>query len=139
MVLITGGAYQGKLEFAKEIATQRFGACEECNIADGAVADFAQLKTAHIINHLHLWIARLLKEEKNPAEEIEHLVKENPGVVLVGNELGCGIVPVDAFDRNWREVTGRICCSLAKEAEAVYRVTCGIGVELRKRKDTCTV
>ena len=52
-------------------------------------------------------------------------------LILTVQELGCGIVPVDAFDREWREVTGRICCELAKRAQAVYRMTCGIPARLK--------
>ena len=38
---------------------------------------------------------------------------------------------MDAFERAWRERTGRIGCELAKQAEAVYRVTCGIGTRIK--------
>ena len=48
------------------------------------------------------------------------------------NELGYGVVPVDAFDRLWREKTGRICTELAGKAEEVHRVVCGIGMVIKK-------
>ena len=51
--------------------------------------------------------------------------------IIVCNELGCGVVPMDAFERAWRERTGRLGCELAKQAEAVYRVTCGIGTRIK--------
>lgn len=46
--------------------------------------------------------------------------------VVVCDEVGCGIVPLDPDDRAWRERVGRLCCDLAAEAEAVVRVVCGI-------------
>jgi adenosyl cobinamide kinase/adenosyl cobinamide phosphate guanylyltransferase len=55
------------------------------------------------------------------------LMERNPDVVLVSNELGYGVVPIDAFDRKYREGTGRLCCLLAKEATEVHRVVCGLG------------
>ncbi len=131
MVLITGGAYQGKTELAKEILMEKCGMISEDRIVDGASADDARMEDALIITNIHLWIAKLLKEGRDPYGEAEQLVRKNPNVILVANELGCGVVPVDAFDRNWREVTGRVCCQLAKKAEAVYRVTCGIGTKIR--------
>lgn len=131
MVLITGGAYQGKTDFAKEILKEKCDMIPEGKIVNGALADENQMKEASVITNVHQWIARLLKEERDPCREAERLVTENPDVMLIVNELGCGIVPVDAFDRNWREVTGRVCCQLAKEAEAVYRVTCGIGTRIQ--------
>ena len=33
-------------------------------------------------------------------------MQKNPDIVLVSNELGYGVVPIDAFDRNYRETTG---------------------------------
>ena len=131
MVLITGGAYQGKTDFAKEILKEKYDMIPEGKIVDGALADEKQMKEAILITNVHLWIARLLKEERDPHSEAEQLILENPNVVLSVNELGCGIVPVDAFDRNWREITGRVCCQLAMKAEAVYRVTCGIGTKIQ--------
>lgn len=131
MILITGGAYQGKTDFAKEILKEKYDMIPEGKIVDGALADEKQMKEAVLITNVHLWIAGLLKEGRNPHSEAEQLILENPDVVLSVNELGCGIVPVDAFDRNWREMTGRVCCQLAKEAEAVYRVTCGIGMKIK--------
>ena len=37
------------------------------------------------------------------------------------------IVPLEAFDRRWREETGRALCILAQNSQRVVRVTCGIG------------
>lgn len=46
--------------------------------------------------------------------------------VVVCDEVGCGIVPLDPDDRAWRERVGRLCCDLAARADAVVRVVCGI-------------
>jgi len=48
--------------------------------------------------------------------------------VIVADEIGCGVVPVDRNDRTWREATGRALCVLAQKSENVTRVVCGIGV-----------
>ncbi|RHS66485.1 hypothetical protein DW954_07495 [Clostridium sp. AM45-5] len=47
------------------------------------------------------------------------------------DEIGCGIVPVDADDRLWREMTGDACQYLAARAGTVFRVVCGIPVLLK--------
>ena len=47
------------------------------------------------------------------------------------NELGYGVVPTDSFDRAYREKTGRVCCRIAKEADEVHRVVCGIGTVIK--------
>lgn len=51
--------------------------------------------------------------------------------VVVCDEVGCGLVPVDADQRRRRELVGRLCCALALEATAVVRVTCGIGQPIK--------
>ena len=49
----------------------------------------------------------------------------------VMDEIGGGIVPVDSFEREYRENTGRFGCALAAQAEKVIRVHCGIGVLIK--------
>lgn len=51
--------------------------------------------------------------------------------VVICNEIGCGVVPVDEAERAWREAVGRTCCALALKAEMVVRVQCGIGVVIK--------
>ncbi|MCU6763055.1 Adenosylcobinamide kinase [uncultured Roseburia sp.] len=125
MVLITGGSFQGKQAFAKETFQITEG------IADGAAADFDELCRADLIINFEQWIARELREKNHAAVKAGQLAEENPGVVICAAELGCGIVPADAFDRQWRETTGRICCMLAEKSDAVYRVICGIGTKIK--------
>ncbi len=51
--------------------------------------------------------------------------------VVICNEMGCGIVPMEKEDREKRESVGRLCVELAKEAEEVYRVYAGIGMKIK--------
>lgn len=177
MILITGGAYQGKLEFAKKLYNERkCGVLEspqemeklekngnqkdypgvkelekdkhpghyvqteqtkqqqeekEPVIAEGKTAHLKQLQRADIISHFHLWIRRLLKDEENPYLMVEKLLEENPDVLIELTQLGCGVVSIDKFDREYRETVGRLGCLLAKEAEAVYLVHCGIARKIK--------
>ena len=75
---------------------------------------------------------------KNPEVEkfaryvsLEELLQKNPEICIVTNELGYGVVPIEPFDRKWREKTGRICTELAAKADSVTRVVCGIGILLK--------
>ena len=73
-----------------------------------------------------------MKAEQNIERGVAGETGTGAGVrIIVCDELGCGVVPMDAFERAWRERTGRIGCELAKQAEAVYRVTCGIGTRIK--------
>lgn len=72
-------------------------------------------------------------EPEGPVTEqlLEELFAGPEDRVLVTDETGCGIVPADAFERLYREETGRLCCRIAGEAEEVWRVCCGIGMRIK--------
>ena len=126
MKLIIGGAIQGK----KQYAIEKFGV-EGHRIIDGAMCEKDAIFQAGMVFHFHEYIRRFLTEEAYLREVPEQLWKENPDVILVTNELGYGIVPTDKFDRSYRELTGRICCDLAKRSCEVHRVVCGIGMVIK--------
>lgn len=124
MILVTGGCFQGKTVYA----------CDTFKIpmeeaADGAVCPQEALYRVKLLYHFHEYIRRLL--ESGQEFSLERLKRENPEIILVTNELGCGVVPIDKFDRDYREKTGRICCCIAKEAKEVHRVVCGLGTVIR--------
>ena len=51
--------------------------------------------------------------------------------VLNFHEVGYGVVPIDAFDRKYREAVGRVCTRLAAYSNKVTRVACGIGMVIK--------
>ena len=51
--------------------------------------------------------------------------------VMIVNDISCGLVPMDAEDRAYREAVGRTTIYLATEALAVVRVFAGIGKRLK--------
>jgi adenosylcobinamide kinase / adenosylcobinamide-phosphate guanylyltransferase len=52
-------------------------------------------------------------------------------VVLVANELGMGLVPVDAASRRFRELAGAVNRLVAQEADESYLVVSGLSVQLK--------
>lgn len=109
MIFITGGAYQGKLLYAKE----HFG------------------EEYEIINHYHEKVRQQMETGKNPMKEAEKLLKTEKPLVIISDELGYGLVPVDDFLREYREQSGRVNCYFAKEASRVIRVISGIGTRIK--------
>jgi adenosylcobinamide kinase/adenosylcobinamide-phosphate guanylyltransferase len=77
-------------------------------------------------------------------EALEHVIVEDVSnliglakshkkkMVIVTNELGMGIVPIDRMTRMYRDIAGRINQYLAKEADKVILAVSGIGVDLKK-------
>ncbi|MDO4803591.1 MAG: bifunctional adenosylcobinamide kinase/adenosylcobinamide-phosphate guanylyltransferase [Lachnospiraceae bacterium] len=45
--------------------------------------------------------------------------------IVIANETGCGVVPLDKSERERREWSGRLACMLAERADTVIRVVCG--------------
>ncbi|SHJ58765.1 bifunctional adenosylcobinamide kinase/adenosylcobinamide-phosphate guanylyltransferase [Parasporobacterium paucivorans] len=127
MLLITGGAFQGK----KDYALQLTGLAPE-DVCDGLDCEYETVFHAAIIDNFHLLIRRMLLEEKDMDSFIRRLVGENPEAVVIVNELGCGVIPTDPFDRKYRETCGRTSCRLAKSAVSVHRVVCGIGMVIKR-------
>lgn len=126
MILVVGGAFQGK----KEYVMQNWGLSEDM-LADGRSCDRERLFQAKAILHFHEYLRRCLQEQQSIHILIQELVSRNPEVIVIANELGYGVVPVDAFDREYRETVGRTCCMLAKEAQEVHRVVCGVGMVIK--------
>ncbi|MBQ7677077.1 MAG: bifunctional adenosylcobinamide kinase/adenosylcobinamide-phosphate guanylyltransferase [Lachnospiraceae bacterium] len=50
---------------------------------------------------------------------------------LIADEVGRGIVPIERSERKLRDLIGRTLIEAAKAADAVCRVTCGIGERIK--------
>ena len=84
-----------------------------------------------IVNHLHRYIREQLRQGTDPEAMIENFGKEHPDCILICDEIGNGIVPMEAEERTYRERTGRILEQLAAQADEVVRVVCGIGQKIK--------
>ena len=139
MKLIIGGLAQGKLHYV----LQKEGN-EQCIIFDGVLPEERQIRETWketvseektlVINHFHHVVKQELAGKRTP-EKLEayvmEFVEKHPEVILICDEIGNGIVPVDAFERTYREQTGRILIRLAQKADEVVRVLCGIGQRIK--------
>lgn len=124
MILVIGGAFQGKSAYTKEHFET------EGSWIDGNVCKFNEIFSCGGIVHFHQFVRRFLHEDEL-GRLPEQLVQCNPQIVIVTDELGYGVVPVEAEDRAWREKTGRLCTRLAAHAGEVHRVVYGIGMVIK--------
>ena len=134
MKLIIGGYSQGKLNYVlRKIGENEYQICDG-TLSDDIKSDTEEADSTNtiiIINHLHTFIKTSMQRGENPKESILDFITKYPGCILISDEIGNGIVPMDAFEREYREQTGRILIELAKEAEEVIRVICGIGQKIK--------
>ena len=127
MRLIIGGASQGKLDWY--LSQQEYSQEE---VSDGAEISLEELPQGKILNHFHRWVFRLLEQGIDPKEKLEAYLAKQPDAVILSDEIGCGVVPIAASEREWRETAGRLCCDLAKRAKRVDRIFCGLAMPLKK-------
>ena len=128
MRMIIGGAFQGKTDYAKRTYPG-------IDWADGRVCPYDVIRTCGGICHLEAYIRRVMQEEEGQyLKLLDSLARINPGIVVISDEIGYGLVPMDAFERRYRETVGRICTRLAADAKQVDRVVCGIGTTIKKEK-----
>ena len=141
MVLIFGGAYQGKRAFADE----RFNLTDSeiCVVGD----DFGVEKVSdgvRAVYGLHKWIRRLVEEGLDSDAKLEELLKridektessergaETGDFIVIMNDMSQGLVPMEEKERAFREANGRAMIRIAAEADEVYRVFCGIGTGIK--------
>lgn len=109
MIFVIGGAYQGKTEYVNA----HFG------------------EEYQVVNQYHRIIRNQLKQGQSPMEEAKKLLQVRDRLVIISDEVGYGLVPADAFEREYRELCGRVSCYLAGEAEQVIRVVCGVGARIK--------
>nr|WP_294525794.1 bifunctional adenosylcobinamide kinase/adenosylcobinamide-phosphate guanylyltransferase [uncultured Blautia sp.] len=124
MELIIGGAFQGKSDYAKE---HHPDICWK----EGRELEEDEIFTAAGVLNFHEFIRKEMQAGKDLDGFAQELIKRNPELVLTSCEIGYGVVPVDAFDRAYREKVGRICTILAAHCRKVTRVMCGIGTVIK--------
>lgn len=124
MRIITGGAFQGKRAFAEKLYPG-------VEWTDGGRCALDEIRTCRAVYGFHEFVKRWLEQGKNWEELASLMLEENRDLILICDEIGCGLVPVDAFEREYRESTGRVMNALAVQAERVDRVVCGIGRRIK--------
>lgn len=104
MILLIGGLGQGQARYAAENWPQR-----------------------EIVGQ----VEELLRQEEDGEAFARRLLAEHEQAVLWANEIGCGVAPLEAGERRWREQTGRCLIYLASQAEQVFRLCCGLALRLK--------
>lgn len=120
MRMIVGGSSQGKLN-----CLLGEGTFTEEDVCWGSCCTWEEPFQKPVLYQFHLLVRRLLEAGLSPEEFCSRFIAENKDAVVIADEIGCGIVPINAFERQWREETGRRCCQLAAYAQRVDRVFCG--------------
>ena len=124
MILVFGGAYNGKKDFIKEkfnINEEDIFYCSDSKIdySKKVISGFHKFTYSNVLNEINS--LQYIKENMNLFQD----------KIIVCDEISSGIVPLKKEDRMWREETGRCLQYLSKESSCVYRVFCGISTIIK--------
>ena len=82
-----------------------------------------------------LWVTNMLLDDQNIEEATHRLLEVLPErlapTILVGNEVGLGIVPENALARRFRDEAGRLHQRIAAQAGQVVFVAAGLPLVLK--------
>ena len=120
MILIIGGAYQGKLDFTKET----FGITDaDVHICDAGEIDFSK-RCIYKIEEFAL-------HHPDPVSYFKASRESWQDSILIIQDIFCGVVPMGAENRVWRQRTGILAQYLSREATQVSRIFCGLEQRLK--------
>ena len=126
MVFIIGGSDQGKREFAQ---AQFHLSEDDCFVCAEETREIDLSK--RVITHIEQFALGCVRRGEEPKDYWMAHLPELSETILISDDVSCGVVPVDPVLRAWREASGRANNALAREADQVWRVFCGLGQRLK--------
>lgn len=130
MILIIGGAYQGKLAYAKE----HLGLNEEDIYRIGTLASIEDgLKSLSypVLYGMEHWIHAMAVDGEDGLNYIKDRQELFQDKIIICEDNSCGVVPINETERAYREMAGQILTYWSQNADCVIRVFCGIGTVLK--------
>lgn len=139
MKLYIGGKAQGKTEYVLKLYPDSY-ICDERDydevfknyMTQGLnITDSGKIV---IWNHFHLCIKKMIDE--NCANDyicdyVNQITEKIPNLIIVSDEVGNGIVPIEERMRDYREMVGRLLINIANNSESVERIICQIPMKLK--------
>lgn len=128
MHVIIGGAHNGKRAYVKALLEK-----QQNNSLQWFEGELPSIGSEPIVlAGIEKWLEQCSLSEE---EAINHVMKsiENRDGFLILTDIGRGIVPIDAGQRELRDVCGRLYQRLLSEADEVTRIWYGIAKPLKKR------
>ncbi|MDO5303166.1 MAG: bifunctional adenosylcobinamide kinase/adenosylcobinamide-phosphate guanylyltransferase [Clostridia bacterium] len=126
MILVFGGAYQGKLDYVLEKYNLNKDDVERCNVGKASLGFDKK-----VIYGLDKFVYACVKEGVEAKEVLVENLDKLQDKIIICDDISQGIVPLDKDEREWREATGRAMVALGKMADDVYRVFCGLATKIK--------
>lgn len=113
MILVVGGLASGKRDYVKS----------EYGYTETDISSFPADEKPVLFD-----LQEIINTEADADNFLPLLLKKR---IIICTDISCGIVPFDPSEREKREALGRLCIDLAKEAERVIRIQCGLPQHLK--------
>ena len=126
MILIFGGAYQGKLTYTLERFKLTDADVYKCYSDNSLIPEKVK-----IIYEIDKWILSLIKDGIDVDNAIQQFVDNNRDAIVICNDISCGIVPLDPILRKWRDAVGRSLAVFSGISDEVIRLFCGIPTRIK--------
>ena len=133
MILITGGAGQGKTAYIRK-EYQGIQVCSLEQVQDlSGILDALRMPDTEIacVTHLHRLIRYMLMQGMDTDAYIRQMADAHPDLIVAMDQVGSGIIPMERAKRQYREAVGRAGCILAERAERVVLLVCGIATVIK--------
>lgn len=100
-----------------------------------AIREAGGLYRSIVVDCLTLWVSNLMLSDRDALREVPKLLQaavETPAtVILVTNEVGCGIVPESELARRFRDLAGSLNQQAAAAASEVFWMVFGIPIRIK--------
>jgi adenosylcobinamide kinase/adenosylcobinamide-phosphate guanylyltransferase len=107
----------------------------ECELDIAAAIRSAEPGTTILVDCLTLWLSNLMHHERDVRKEVEllseYLTASPNRIILVSNEIGMGLVPMEKLSRAFRDEQGRLNQRIAAAADHVEFVVSGLPMTLK--------
>ena len=133
---VTDDEYRDRIALHRQERGPEFTTFEEPLAVSSLIEAQSSGFDAVVVDCLTLWMSNLMYAASyHIDEECRHLVRAAASapapVILVTNEVGCGIVPENALARQFRDRAGKLNQQAAEAAAEVYWMVFGIPLKVK--------
>ncbi len=107
-----------------------------------ALMEHADQDHCLLVDCLTLWLSNILSEGENTFDQqhtaLLDILPRLPGqIILVGNEIGLGVIPLGKLTRRFVDENGRLHQEIASRCERVTLCVAGLPMTLKDDQKTC--
>ena len=132
MHVYIGGAHNGKRDYVKKTLANQDSEWFEGTLPGDSYPHNPDTIQTVVIAGLEEWLAKTAFSEEDAIAQVLDAVSGRDAVFIL-TDIGRGIVPIDAGQRQLRDTCGRLYQRLIAEADEVTRIWYGIPQLVKKR------